>query len=176
MKIVRLTEIDNTPTLMSGLDEVFYAASNTKAFASELVRQEFRERWLGRYIAHDANHFYVACADDDSVAGYLAGCLDDPAQTSRFSDIPYVPHFAELTGLYPAHLHVNLRADVRSQGTGTALVSRFLGDARQAGAPGVHVVTSRGARNVRFYNRNGFSEKGAFGEGAREVVFLAKPL
>lgn len=172
---------DGAGALQRALDDIFFASSNTQAFASPQVRAEFRERWLGRYLTHDPDWTYVALMRDRDVAGYevagyLAGCLDDPARSQRFADIGYFGSFAALTARYPAHLHINLAARNRGSGIGSALVSRFCNEAGRAGAPGVHVVTSRGARNVRFYERNGFHEAGVMGEGAKEVVFLAKAL
>lgn len=158
------------------LDDIFFASSNTQSFASPQVRAEFRERWLGRYLMHDPQWAYVALTPEGAVAGYLAGCVDDPARTPRFADIGYFGTFATLTARYSAHLHINLAPHYRSGGIGSALVARFCADAVDAGALGMHVVTSRGARNVRFYERNGFREAGAMGEGPKEVVFLAKAL
>ena len=40
-------------------------------------RQPFKERWLGRYIAYDIESFFVAITEASTVAGYLAGCLDN---------------------------------------------------------------------------------------------------
>ncbi len=169
-------ELDASPALIAGLDGVFFEASNTKAFSSDAARAAFRDLWLGRYLAHDPAWAYVATAPDGRVAGYLAGSLDDPAVTPRFADIAYFAAFKDLTRRYPAHLHVNLAAEFRGHGVGARLIGRFVDDARVAGAPGVHVVTSRGARNVTFYTRNGFSEAGVAGEGAREVVFFCRKL
>ena len=159
-----------------GLDAIFFASSNTTSFASDEARALFRERWLGRYLTYDPQWTYVAMTSGGDVAGYLAGCLEDPARTPRFADIGYFGAFAGLTARYPAHLHINLAQGFRSGGIGSALIARFGAEARHAGAPGVHVVTSRGARNVRFYERNGFHEAGAMGAGLQEVVFLAKNL
>lgn len=162
--------------LHAGLERVFFEASNTKSFASVEARAGFRERWLGRYLAHDPRWAYVALDAAGTVAGYLVGALDDPARAARFSDIGYFKRFAALTRRFPAHLHVNLAPEFRSAGTGSALVARFCKDAAAAGSPGVHVVTGRGARNVAFYARNGFAEEAREGEGASEVVFLARAL
>lgn len=162
--------------LQRGLDDVFFQSSNTKSFASEESRRAFRDRWLGRYLTHDPRWAYVALTPDGRVAGYLVGSLDDPALTPRFADIAYFPRFSTLTARFPAHLHVNLGDVFRGSGVGSALVQRFCSEAAAAGAGGVHVVTSRGARNVRFYERNGFFEAGHDGEGAKEVVFLARTL
>ena len=174
--IRRYADVAGAPGLQAALDKIFFESSNTQSFASDEARAEFRERWLGRYLTHDPDWAYVAQRTDGQIAGYLAGALSDPALTPRFSGIPYFAAFKDLTRRYPAHLHVNLSGGQRSQGIGSALVERFVHDASDAGAPGVHVVTSRGARNVGFYVRNGFAEVGALGEGAREVVFLARTL
>jgi len=162
--------------LNAGLDAVFFEASNTKSFANEAARAAFRQRWLGRFLEHDARWAYVALADDGTVAGYLAGSIDDPARTLRFSDLAYFQDFAALTARYPAQLHVNLAPHQRNQGIGRRLIDAFVADLKRTGISGVHVITSRGARNVGFYERNGFRELGSTGEGAREVVFLARDL
>lgn len=172
----RYADSADVASLQSALDTIFFDASNTKSFASEEARAAFRERWLGRYLTHDPQWAYIAQLGSGEVAGYLAGSLSDPAQTPRFSDIPYFAAFKELTRQFPAHLHVNLAKGLRGQGLGSALVQRFMRDAAEAGAPGVHIVTSRGARNVGFYTRNGFTEKCATGEGLREVVFLGREI
>ncbi|MFZ2078680.1 MAG: hypothetical protein WAV38_18920 [Xanthobacteraceae bacterium] len=52
-------------------------------------RQPFKERWLGRYIAYDIESFFVAITEVSTVAGYLAGCLNNPAHNPRFADIGY---------------------------------------------------------------------------------------
>ena len=176
IQIHSFRDLEKDPTLARGIDRVFFEASNTKEFADDAARAAFRERWLGRYLTHDPAWAYVALDSDMTVAGYLVASLDDPATAPRFADIAYFSHFAHLTKAFPAHLHVNLSAAFRNRGIGGALIERFAVDARRAGAPGVHVVTSRGARNIAFYNRNGFKEAGVHGTGGREVVFLARAL
>lgn len=172
----RFIDVQTMPGVLSGIDAVFSQSSNTQTFADAAARAAFRERWLGRYLTNDPGWAYVAMTRKNQVAGYLVASLDDPALTRRFSDIPYAAVFEDLTRRYPAHLHVNLAPECRGGGIGSELVARFNADAARAGTPGVHVVTSRGARNVSFYARNGFRELGATGEGAREVVFLARDL
>jgi GNAT superfamily N-acetyltransferase len=119
---------------------------------------------------------YLAIAADGTLAGYLAGAVDDPARAVRFSDIGYNKTFAHLTAAYPAHLHVNLAPAYRNSGIGAALVSAFAADAARAGAQGVHVVTSAKSRNVGFYARNGFAELARATFNGHEVVFLGRPL
>ncbi|MGQ0458035.1 MAG: GNAT family N-acetyltransferase [Hyphomicrobium sp.] len=174
--IRRYSDLQPSAALDAGLDAVFFEASNTKSFAGDSERAAFRERWLGRYLTHDAPFAYVAFDQAGAVAGYLAGSISDPAATERFSDIAYFQTFRDLTRVYPAHLHVNLGPAYRGRGLGARLIDQFVADAKLAGAPGAHVVTSRGARNVGFYAENGFLERGASGEGVREIVFLGRRL
>jgi len=147
---------DATPATLAEIDRIFFAASLRKTFADAGEREAFKERWLGRYLLHDRDHAFLARAEDGAIAGYLVGCLDDPALVPRFWDLAYFADFADLTARYPAHLHVNLDAAWRSQGIGARLVERFACHAARRGVPGVHVVTGVGVRNVTFYERAGF--------------------
>lgn len=164
------------PGLEASLDAIFFEASNTKSFASPQERAAFRYRWLGRYLEHDPAVAHLAWAEDGSLAGYVVGCLDDPARTPRFDDIGYFHLLADLTSQFPAHLHINLAADHRGQGTGSRLIDAFATAAAARGAPGVHIVTSHGARNVGFYLRNGFGERRVFPWKAGNLVMLARAL
>jgi GNAT superfamily N-acetyltransferase len=137
------------------IETIFFASSNVQQFADATERATFRERWLGRYLDRWPEDFFVAASSDRRVIGYLAGCLDDPGAHPVFADIAYMPAFADLSRSYPAHLHINLDPGWRSAGIGTRLIDAFCAHAsRDAG--GVHVVTGRTARNVGFYERNGF--------------------
>lgn len=174
--IVKWSEVDPNLRASDALDAIFFEASATKSFASPLVRDQFRERWLGRYLRHYPDWVYVALDGDGRVIGYLLGCLDDPAQTRLFDDIGYFQALAALTARYPAQLHVNLAEHERGSGLGSRLVQRFIADASSAGCPGVHSVTARGMRNIGFYARNGFNEAGSVEWQGRELVFLARGL
>jgi GNAT superfamily N-acetyltransferase len=103
--------------------------------------------------------------------------LEDPAGQERFGDIGYFRgEFRTLCRRYPAHLHINLAPAFRNRGIGARLIAAFADRAAAAGAPGMHVVTARDARNVRFYARCGFAELGTACWNGREVAFLGKPL
>jgi GNAT superfamily N-acetyltransferase len=176
VSIRRLTEIADKDSLMTALDAIFFEASATKSFASEAERAAFRERWLGRYLAHEPQWTYVARDADGLVAGYLVGSIDDPRRSERYGDVGYFLDFADLTVSYPAHLHVNLASGHRNRGIGGDLIEAFAADAARAGAAGMHVVTGSASRNVRFYERNGFRELARATFNAHEVVFLARRL
>jgi GNAT superfamily N-acetyltransferase len=159
----------------TSIDAIFFGASGTQSFASDVEREAFRTRWLGRFLTgDDANHAFVA-VDGDQVIGYLVGALDDPAVSGRFADIGYFRDFAHLTSAFPAHLHINLASEARSKGIGARLIEAFAAHARGAGACGMHVVTGATSRNVGFYATCGFAEAGRL-ETAQPIVFLGRQL
>lgn len=163
----RWADVDRPERLTGQLDAIFFEASGTKSFASEDARAAFRERWFARYLVQHPQWAYVAMAPDGTLAGYLIGALDEG---SGFED------FAAATIEYPAHLHVNLAPEFRSRGIGADLIEAFAADAAQAGAKGMHVVTSSDARNVRFYERIGFRPHARTTMDGRELVFLGRRL
>ena len=77
---------------------------------------------------------------------------------------------------YPAQLHVNVEEARRGQHIGAALITAFARHAEESGAPGVHVVTGRGMRNVGFYLSNGFRELGVHAAAGHELLFLGRAL
>ena len=172
--IARWLELPDPVAARGEIERIFFAASGTQTFASDEVRAAFRERWLGRYFDHDPALVYVAVAPDGAITGYLVGSFDDPALAPRFSDIGYFARFAELNARYPAQLHVNLDERARGAGTGGLLVEAFVDEVRRVGLPGVHVVTGQGVRNVTFYERLGFIERGHLTTNGKTVVFLGR--
>jgi GNAT superfamily N-acetyltransferase len=140
-------------------------------------RDAFRERWLGRYMQGGSDVVLLALAGRGVVAGYLVGALEDPARQPRFDDIAYFrSDFAHLTARFPAHLHINVDARFRSMGVGARLIETFAQHAGDAGAPGIHVVTGKGMRNVRFYSRCGFVERAVASWNGSEIVFLGREI
>jgi GNAT superfamily N-acetyltransferase len=168
----RVSRSDDT----AALDAIFFGSSNTKTFESDEIRRQFRDRWLGRYLRLDPAEAFLAVDRTGSIVGYLVGCLSDPARESRFEDIGYFHLLADLTTRFPAHLHVNLAPSWRGTGVGSRLVGQFITHAAQKGSRGVHVVTSEGARNVGFYNRNGFTQQRTFTSRGNSLVMLGRSL
>jgi GNAT superfamily N-acetyltransferase len=180
--ICRLADMTAGQPLAGGpqiaeLDTIFFASSNVQHFADDAARAAFRERWLGRYLEHWAQDFFVACSPDRRVIGYLAGCIEDPATHAAFADLDYASAFADLSRSYPAHLHINLDPGWRNGGIGARLIDAFCAHAEKRAA-GVHVVTGRQSRNVRFYERNGFRLLRTMRSpgGETEIAFLGRPL
>ena len=109
-------------------------------------------------------------------AGYLAGCLDNPAHNPRFTDIGYYASFAPLCDLYPCHLHINLDEHYRNRGIGSALIAAFVAQAASAGRSGIHVVTGERARNVSFYEKNEFRPLATARWNDADAVFMGRLL
>jgi GNAT superfamily N-acetyltransferase len=161
--------------LVAGIDAVF-AETTRRTFADAQSRAAFRELWLGQYLLRDRDLVFVARDMTGAVAGYLVGALEDPARSDRYPGLGYFRDFAAVTPAYPAHLHINLTAAARGQGTGARLIEAFVAAARQRGSPGVHVVTGAAERNVGFYLRNGFHERARADWNGRPLLLLAREI
>jgi GNAT superfamily N-acetyltransferase len=158
------------------IDRIFFTSSATQSFSSDEVREAFRERWLGRYLRHYPQWALVAIGPDGVVIGYIVASTEDPARAALFRDIAYFRDFAAVTPLYPAQLHVNLAPEWRGQGIGSRLIQAMAEALKAAGVPGVHIVTSRGVRNVRYYEANGFREVASTLWSGRDLVMLGRRL
>jgi len=164
----------------TGIDQIFFEASSVQAFRDVAHQKSFRWLWLGRYLAEEPEHGFVALACDShgrrGVAGYLVGSLADPARRTAFNELDYLSAFSDQTALYPAHLHVNVANGMRGAGIGAKLVAAFEDHAGANGTRGIHLVTGAGMRNVRFYDRLGYGEVARAMRGGGHVVMLAKRL
>jgi ribosomal protein S18 acetylase RimI-like enzyme len=126
-----------------------------------------------------------AAHDDGELIGYLMGCPNTRdydawfrsnvkrvawrAATLRYrgvftrKSLSYIRRYARLRvpyvdlSPYPAHLHINTRADRRGQGIGTALLQTYLDQLRHENIPGVHLETSSENKiAVPWYEKLGF--------------------
>jgi GNAT superfamily N-acetyltransferase len=161
---------------LAQVEAIFFEASG-RTFAPGAERDAFRERWLGRYLQGGSDAVLLALAPDGRVAGYLIGAVANPGLQERFADIGYFrTDFAELCRRYPAHLHINLAPEFRGRGIGARLIDAFAAHAASHGAAGIHAITGKGLRNVRFYERCGLAERGSALWNGRGIVFLARSL
>jgi GNAT superfamily N-acetyltransferase len=167
---------DTTDATHRDIERIFFVSAARTTFADAAERSAFLERWLGRYLSQDRSHAFLARSRAGAVVGYLVGCLDDPARTTRFGDIGYYAGFADLTADYPAHLHINLDPAWRSQGIGGRLIEAFVDHAVKHGAPGVHVVTGAAGRNGGFYRRCGFVPLREANWNSARIVLLGRAL
>lgn len=137
------------------IQEILLAAAQ-RSFPDRRSRRAFFLRWTEYYRNQEPEQCLICRSADQSVAGYLTGCLNSGAALQLYRDIPSHRLFEDHFEGFPAHFHVNCRSDARQQGIGSALVKRFLAKCRTSGLPGVHVVTAAGADNVAFYRGLGF--------------------
>jgi GNAT superfamily N-acetyltransferase len=164
-----------TSAQLDQIDTIFFEAAS-RSYPPGAEREAFHERWLGRYLKGGSDALFLA-TQGSTVAGYLVGAVDNPALQDRFADISYFrADFADLCRQFPAHLHINLAPAFRSHGIGARLIEAFADYAARQGAIGLHVVTGAGMRNVRFYERCGFQQRGAAARNGGEVVFLGRAL
>lgn len=174
--IRRWQDLADRQRLGPALDRVFFDSSATRTFAGDDARAAFRERWLGRYLRHYPQWAFIAMERDERLVGYVIGSTDDPAQSPLFADIAYFRDFSGVTPHYPAQLHVNLDPEWRGLGIGSRLIQTCMAELAMAGVPGVHIVTTRGMRNVGYYLANGFEEVASTHWNGRELVMLGRRL
>jgi ribosomal protein S18 acetylase RimI-like enzyme len=141
--------------------------------------------WVGPQATFDPALGEVV-VDDDGVCGYLVGvgstsdfevwCEQHwwPALRARYplgaarraSDEELVQSIhhpdvtpAEMTGAFPAHLHINLLARAQGQGLGRMLIERLIARLEQRGIGGLHLgVDADNARAIAFYRHLGFTD------------------
>jgi len=176
MRIARLMDEANWRSLLSPIDDIFFATSRVQVFADEQTRNLFKAKWLDRYLSHYIDSFFIARADDDVLIGYLAGCLENPTLSPLFDDLSYYKAFASYCVSYPCHLHINVAANYRNHGVGAALIDAFATQVANSHAPGMHIVTNDGARNIRFYEQNNFRILSTTYSNDAQVVFMGRRL
>jgi len=176
MRVVRIVDEANWKSLLPVVESIFFVASRVQTFADERARNSFKAQWLDRYLNHYIDSFYIARADDDVLIGYLAGCLENPMLNPLFNDLGYYKAFAPYCASYPCHLHINVAPDHRNHGVGAALIAAFAAQASNIRAPGMHIVTNEGARNIRFYERNDFRILSTTHSNGMQVVFMGRQL
>ncbi len=148
------------------------------------AREVFLDAFTTYYT--DVAYHYLWVADDDgALIGYIMGCPDTHdynawyrvnirrvarrAATLHYrgvftrKSLGYLRRYLRLRvpyvdlAPYPAHLHINTRADWRGQGVGTALMKTYLDQLRSENVPGVHLeTTSENRIAVAWYERLGF--------------------
>lgn len=183
---MKITSIGRVPTpeyepVRNGALEIFWQTAGSPSFDSVASKAGFCYRYFDYYWYHEPSHFYVAI-DDGGVCGYLCGVAETRNHAELYKVAAHVAVFDDLYDRFPAHLHINVHGRTRGQGVGSALIEVFCGEMQRAGARGVHLVTSVGARNVAFYRKNGFDQAvarpldGAGGEDAADLQFLGRRL
>ena len=165
-------------------DAAFFGAPIENFFDA---RRLFFDIFAAYYADLAGDHLWVAESVEDprgDIAGYLLGCPDTADNnrwfranvrkivwrtiTLRYRGLtPKTLRFAwnylhlrtpylDLSP-YPAHLHINTRAELRGSGIGTALMRAYLDQLRSEHVRGVHLETSSENKiAVPWYEKLGF--------------------
>lgn len=159
--------------VMEQVETIFFDSAATQSFATDAERAAYRDLWLGRYLRHCPHQFLIAVSGDGEVAGYLAGAFVSNRDPLPGPDY-YAVFPAELTTIYPAHIHVNVRAEQRGQDVGSGLVAHFRARCSNSGINGLHAVTATGSQAAAFFSRCGLTERERSDWRGRNIVLLAE--
>lgn len=153
-EIKKLSEV-NSADILKQIEFIFFESTSKKTFDSPDHKARFFKRWCGDFQDHYGDEFFLVM-EKGVVMGYLSGCSDSIAAISVL-DVPGYTVFQDLFKKFPAHLHINFHPDARGKGLGSLLVNHYKKFLSDNGVVGVHLVTSRDAQNVSFYDRLGFT-------------------
>lgn len=206
-EITTLAELseDEAETAYAAATAIFWETAQQSDFADRAERDDYIYRYFGYYRDAAPELFFVARETDaagpptdaagppaeaeaegppadvagpPTVLGYVCAVADTRAHPELYRVAAHVPVFDDLYDRYPAHLHINLAARSRGRGLGGALIAALERRLIATGCPGVHLVTNPGARNVSFYQKNGFIDRYRRTlhdeTGAAELLFLGK--
>lgn len=173
-------DLDTVHTI--GADTAYYGDPVERVFDD---RRLFIDLFMRPYTKHFAATSWVA-EQNGTVTGFLIGCVDTAAfmplyqqalrqGTIRLLTLRYRLGWRTLRAMlgflreqfisapplnlttYPAHLHINLSASYRGQGTGRRLMETYLDHCRAAGIPGVFLTTSsKNEIALHLYEKMGF--------------------
>lgn len=192
---------DLEPSLVAeacaGAEAVFWETAPDARDLQGRDRRRFLRKYFTYYLEVEPELFLVAfdeaCGGEGvpvrdepvthpAVLGYICAVADTRCHPELYALADHLAIFDDLYDLFPAHLHINLTAASRGRGVGSRLIGELEQRLRQAGTPGLHLVTTVGKRNVRFYERNGFTRQfprpqgdhspGAGAQGSRSEIPL----
>lgn len=142
--------------LWAGVEKIFFESSAKKTFASNEEREAFRFKYLDWYAKNHPECFFVAFEKNNDALGYICGVPETTAHPELVGLHPWFSVFEDCFAQFPAHLHINCSESARGQGLGSTLLTLFENHLRSKNIQGVHLVTSPSARNVGFYDKNGY--------------------
>ncbi len=170
-EIVRLK--NPTAKELQEIREIFFASSTRKEFQDETEREDFFEKYVGYYLKHFSEFFWVA--KEGRILGYMAGA-PDTTDEGLFALQPHLKTFESFYEKYPAHLHVNLHADARGMGLGSELYHALEKDFQRMKIKGLHVMTAPDSRNKSFYERLGLHFEVVLDYKGSPILLMGKSL
>jgi GNAT superfamily N-acetyltransferase len=170
-RVARLTELAEPQRALAEAEAIFWSSAGARRFESEGAHRAYRELWFSRYAQQVPGEFFLMLGYQDEVLGYLAGSPESNAASIPGPDY-YALFPAALIAGFPAHIHVNVRADRRSGGLGVLLVRAFAEHCRKGQIPGFHAVTASATRSAAFFEKCGLSPRAKANWRGRDLVFL----
>lgn len=171
--VTPLSMADNRKQIISEAEAILFANAVTQSFASDEARSDYRKLWFQRYIDHYPDEFFAVLNDAGTVLGYLAGAL-----VSNRPPLPGPDYYAQLSQdliiQYPAHIHVNIRADMQGEGLGTHLVEAFAVHSRERRCTGFHAVTAQDSQAARFFRSCRMKELAEMAWNGRKLIMLGR--
>lgn len=130
---------------------IFFESSSIDTFEDETHKEQFYQKWLGKYINKFPDYFLIA-HENKIVLGYLVGCPDSLSHPELQQ--PVVGERDDYKS-YPFHLHMNCHKDYRGKGVGGKLLLKTEQLCRERGCSGLHLITKEGVLNQSFYEKYG---------------------
>lgn len=181
--ILPVSQLPETGAAYRSALAVFWETANTHTFDDAVARLGFVRKYFDYYWERAPELFLLAFdgpmvpgGADPAVLGYVCAVADTRDHDELYELSAHLALFADLYAEYPAHLHINLTAASRGRGLGGRLIA---GLEQRLAVPGLHLVTDSGARNARFYRKNGFTHevvRRLGGADGPELLFMGKRL
>jgi ribosomal protein S18 acetylase RimI-like enzyme len=153
---------------------IFFESSVKKEFEGLQEKEAFFHKWLGVYLDHFKKYSFVFLDEESAkVLGYIVCCPDTLNSLQLTSaSAAWQDYYKE----FPAHLHINCHQDSRGRGVGSKLLIHLENVLKDQSISGLHLITEESARNISFYEKNGYLPRATRDLEFHRLVFLAKKL
>lgn len=153
------------------LTDIFWLTSAKTDFESSDAKLSFQKKYLDDYLFHD-DFIGLVYLEDDKVVGYIVGLLNlkdsyiiNHNMLKLFHD-DILPHSTEL--------HINFHPKYQGGGKGSKLISEFEKLVKSKNGENIFLITAKDARNVSFYQRNGYDVKSNKISQGSEIIMMSK--
>lgn len=169
---MKIKRFDGDQKIYSKLEEIFWKTVESPP-SDEKKRTEILNKYFENYFENNLPVFYATSGDE--VLGYILGDLKTN-ESYYLKTFPYYENLKSEIQNYPAHLHINCDPSSQGRGVGSLLLAHFENFCAQNDAQGIHLITSKEARNVSFYLKNSYQVLTPFDYKGVSLLFLAKRL
>lgn len=169
---MKILAFNGDQKIFSKLEEIFWKTVLNPP-SDKKRREELSDKYFHHYLNNNLPIFYATSGDE--VLGYILGDLKTD-KSHYLKTFPYYESLKSEIQNYPAHLHINCDPGAQGRGVGSLLLAHFENFCAQNGAQGIHLITSKEARNVSFYLKNSYQVLTPFDYRGVSLLFLAKKL